>query len=352
MTGSRLFDPQTGVVPASAILVSGLMLVFLPPAAAWAAPALLLGALLLGWRKRPVGRGLLAAAALLTAGAVVGLAVSADRSASVEKLWAVLSGLLMLLLVSRLSRSQLRPSMWMLLSVGVALGFAADVQVDRNSWKLNAYNRAVYGLFAHVPRFSELALNQNAVAAWLIGLIPLGLALTLVSDQPRSRLTALLVTLFLFFQLSLTDSRAALLSLALGLAAGGLVPGGRYRWLGAMVVGGALVLLRMGVFGSFQLTALPTGDSSRERVAIWVSSLHMLADAPFTGIGLGLFQRVYPAYILPAYHTDHPHAHNLLLQTGADMGLLGIAGWLGFMVLAGWWIVDLARRPEPDSATR
>ncbi|MGH2469837.1 MAG: O-antigen ligase family protein, partial [Chloroflexota bacterium] len=245
------------------------------------------------------------------------------------------------------------PLLWLLGGFGVLLGIAADVQVDRNSWKLNGYNRAVYGLFAHVPRVSTVALNQNAIAAWFIVLAPLALCLALGPWPRRNRVLGGALAMFCLFQLSLANSRSALLALGIGLLVGTWVLGGHWRWIGAGVLGALLALLVSGLLGQpFRLSLLPTGGSSRERVAIWSSALHMLAAAPFTGTGLGLFQRVYPAYMLPSERVDYPHAHNLLLQAGTDMGLLGIAGWLVVIGWAACVTIRLSRRPPGHAGIR
>ncbi|HUZ76527.1 MAG TPA: O-antigen ligase family protein [Chloroflexota bacterium] len=337
---------------------------------------------------------------LLLIGSIAGTAASALPALSLQKLWAIIVGIALFGLLARLSgdingnaaandvdlahhrpkggpekqqgddlshpalagdgkrqaaasRAAVLPVLWMLVGFGVLLGIAADVQVDRNSWKLNAYNRAVYSMFAHIPRLSTVALNQNAIAAWFIVIAPLALCLALGPWRRGARVLGSALAISSLFQLSLTNSRAALLALGVGLLAGAWVLGGHWRWIGASALGALLALLVSGLLGEpFRLTLLPTGGSSRERLAIWNSALHMLAAAPFTGTGLGLFQRVYPAFMLPGERVDYPHAHNLLLQAGTDMGLLGIVGWLILTAWAACVTIRLCRRPPKDPATR
>ena len=267
---------------------------------------------------------------MLLTGGVIGLWPSQDRIVSLQKLAVMALAAALVLHVGRLRPVRQLGLVWALLVAGLAASVAGDVLVDRASWKLDALNRPVYALFAHVPRFSDLAFSQNGLAAFLVLVIPFGVALAI---QPRWRMVAAALTTGLMFELLVTEARAAMLSLGLALGLFALFRRGRWRWLALAVPGLALALLASGLVAlPMTLSWLPTGGSSAERLAIWQSSLLMIADTPVTGIGLGMFQRVYPLYILPAYHNIHPHAHNLFLQTYLDAGPLGCAGML---VLAG-----------------
>lgn len=77
----------------------------------------------------------------------------------------------------------------------------------------------------------------------------------------------------------------------------------------------------------------------------------MIADAPYTGIGLN----TYPFVLFSHYPTfslgPEPHAHNLLLQAGVDVGLPGLA--LLVCVLAGFFLsVVQAYRRTSDPVLR
>ena len=75
----------------------------------------------------------------------------------------------------------------------------------------------------------------------------------------------------------------------------------------------------------------------------------MLQDFPFTGIGMGTFRQVanllYP-FFLAGPDAEIPHAHNLLLQVGVDLGLPGLVAWLGLLmvvVFAAWRVYRRGR---------
>jgi putative inorganic carbon (HCO3(-)) transporter len=76
-----------------------------------------------------------------------------------------------------------------------------------------------------------------------------------------------------------------------------------------------------------------------QREEIWSRVFYMLQDFSFTGVGLGMVEPViqilYPTFIMPADNVNH--AHNIYLQTGAEMGLLGMISLIAlFFVLFAW----------------
>ncbi len=234
-----------------------------------------------------------------------------------------------------------------MLALGVVAAVAGNVLVDRASWKLNAVNRPVYELFAHVPRFSDLALSQNGLAAVLVLCIPFGAGLAAASRRWRLPLAGL--ALLLALELIVTESRAGILSLGAAWVLFAALTRGRARWLWLLAPPLALLAVASGqLTPPVELSWLPTGGSSAERLGIWQSALLMIQDMPFTGIGLGMFQRVYPLYILPAFQNIHPHAHNLFLQTWLDAGVLGCAGMLLLAAAAVRAMVRLCRAASPD----
>jgi len=85
------------------------------------------------------------------------------------------------------------------------------------------------------------------------------------------------------------------------------------------------------------------------RPMIWEATLRMIAVRPILGHGLGVYVVEYPRYRLPEYFlrpkstnvTDH--AHNELLETAAEQGIVGLATtlWLWGVVV---WCGVRARR--------
>ena len=68
------------------------------------------------------------------------------------------------------------------------------------------------------------------------------------------------------------------------------------------------------------------------RIAIWQASLSMIRDHWVLGVGLGGFGDFFPQYRLNTYYTRYPHS--FLLEIGAELGIVGLVGILGFLAAA------------------
>jgi len=70
------------------------------------------------------------------------------------------------------------------------------------------------------------------------------------------------------------------------------------------------------------------------RLEVWQRAVYMLQDFPFTGIGLGMFSKVAPIlypFFLVGPDASIPHAHNIYLEAGVDLGLPGLVAFIAFL---------------------
>ena len=160
-----------------------------------------------------------------------------------------------------------------------------------------------------------------------------------------------------------SQSRGAWIGFVAGVIAVSLARGGRVAALFALAVA---VLAILGALGAFQLlpqsilqrfgntlTALSIPDiasaevtdanfAAIERLAHWEAALHMWRDHPWIGVGFGNYAATYPAYAIGRWLDPLGHAHNLLLNVGAETGLIGLMAyglfWLSAFAL-GWQAV-------------
>ena len=102
----------------------------------------------------------------------------------------------------------------------------------------------------------------------------------------------------------------------------------------------ALTLLTIGSLGSAgylsHYVSFSEPGSLSTRLEIWNRSLHALGSLPFTGVGAGSFTSVVPAlFPLFSFPPDGipPHAHNLPLQVGLDLGLPGLTACFSLIFL-------------------
>lgn len=206
-------------------------------------------------------------------------------------------------------------------------------------------------LLVGVFQGAEGGFHPNQVAGTLLYALPLMVALSVTGlrrllprgSMPRGLWLLLPATALVGGVLVLTQSRAALLGLAVSLLWMALVP---WRWgrLALLGIGVGLALLLplmpptwLDLLNDAPTTAALGGTTSlgfRQRV--WTMALWGLADFPFTGMGLGTFRAIGPLlYGLDISSTyDIAHAHNVFLQTGLDFGLLGMVCLLAVYLLA------------------
>lgn len=83
-----------------------------------------------------------------------------------------------------------------------------------------------------------------------------------------------------------------------------------------------------------------------ERLAHWQAASTMWRDHPWLGVGFGNYAAIYPAYAVGRWLDPLGHAHNYLLNIGAETGLVGITAYLIFWI---WvfkvsWLVLLRSR--------
>ncbi|MDP2954674.1 MAG: O-antigen ligase family protein, partial [Chloroflexota bacterium] len=113
-----------------------------------------------------------------------------------------------------------------------------------------------------------------------------------------------------------------------------------------------------------QLGALPLANillvtqsvgSWQGREEVWSRAIYMMQDFPYTGVGMGTFNRVanimYP-FFLAGPEAQIPHAHNLFLQVGVDLGYPGLIAYLAMVLVCialAWRSYGLSRKRNETS---
>jgi putative inorganic carbon (HCO3(-)) transporter len=287
--------------------------------------------------------------ALLLFGMTVPVAIwaSAVRDLTVEALAYLLAGVVLFSAVAHWTRQAGR-AWWIwaaLVTVGVVLAVLAPLGMRFTDSKLFSLP-SIYTRWS--GRLSE-TINANVLAGALEVLWPIclaGVQFPVSGPKPHVsrithhvlRLAAFLSTLLLLATLALTQSRGAYLA-----AAASLLVLLSLHWPKAARVVVPLVVV-VGLVGvSFvgwdtvadQLTSGEATGGLDSRVEIWSRSIYAIQDFPFTGLGLGTFERVvailYPLFLSP--EGTVPHAHNLFLQVAVDLGLPGLVAYLALLGL-------------------
>jgi O-antigen ligase len=107
---------------------------------------------------------------------------------------------------------------------------------------------------------------------------------------------------------------------------------------------GALGLATLLVALAPALVLRAGSSSDGGRLTYFATAIRMFADAPLFGTGPGTWVAQRITYTHPD-EIDYyiPHAHNLYLQTAAELGLVGIAVGIFAMCCVGWLVVDAIR---------
>ncbi|MHC6227723.1 O-antigen ligase family protein [Pseudomonas sp. X10] len=295
------------LAPSNKIYQQGLILfLWLPTLVlAWSARQVFIDA----WRRQPA---LWLSVALLLGWSALTLAWSSTEEGPREgkRLLYILLFLLAFPLLAQLGAVQTRRLLWL---GGIALGVAALISI------IHYYGVLAFPLSARLEGIGEI--SHPILGAYVIGVA----IIWLLHDWPRQRglfvpWALALACLGLFVVMS--QSRGAALALVITLL---LTPLWCRDWRSCLVAGGALVATGVAFLLMYDLIML---RGSSYRPEIFQSSLHMIAQHPWGGLGLGAFYRV------EAVGKVFDHTHNMFTHVTIELGLPGMLLWLSVWLCA------------------
>lgn len=187
--------------------------------------------------------------------------------------------------------------------------------------------------------------NSNLAALIILASLPLA-AYRSLRDSISSRAVYAAFTLLLFGGLLATQARHALIAIAAMVVVGLL-------WMGSRETRRA-VFVCVFVAAGIGITVLSSIDlppsvihSIKGRGFIWLTSLQMLREHPFVGVGLGHFGLNHMAYQSELFASGKfdsffdnasviSEGHNDFLNWGAMTGILGLFAFMGLCAGAVW----------------
>ena len=172
--------------------------------------------------------------------------------------------------------------------------------------------------------------NPNILAGYLDIVICAAVGLLPVLSRTWRMIAGILLVAALAC-LGMTYARGACLVVAVLLAGYGALRDWRIL-VGLAVLGGG-ALLADPVLADRLLSVFTRVDTSSEmRLAFWESTVAMILDHPFLGIGWGMYFMVYPEYdfYLQGAPVQIVHAHNMYLNYAAEIGVPGALSFLWF----------------------
>jgi O-antigen ligase len=349
-----------GLNPALAI-VAALGMVFVLVAFADLATGVVLFTLVTFFEVLPSGGSVLTklVGLLLALAWLAKLATSSDAKADFLKQHSAITGILVLFLAwgalsyswseqpsdafTAVSRLALNAVLFLI--IYTAIRTPKDVVKVLTAFVIGATGAIIYGLvsgasassFGDSARLAGQVENPNELAATLVAGFVLALGLTAVArHSPILRVLAASAAAFSLFGIVLTVSRGGLVSLAVaGLAA--IIFGGRWRPR-MLVVAGACVAVTVIYFTSFAPPAarehVTASNGGTGREDVWKVAWRMVEAHPINGVGAGNFHTSSIHYLLVSpgliarsdFIADTQKvAHNVYLQTWAELGIIGLS---------------------------
>jgi len=177
-------------------------------------------------------------------------------------------------------------------------------------------------------------------AGYLLFLIPTAAGVALASRRPWLRALGVAAALVGVVALAATYSRAGWLGFAVGVAF--FIFMQRRSALLGVALGAVLVvgLVTISVYNGHH-----NPSEYFTRLSIWRTGLRAIQLFPVTGVGPGAFRHVYPALRPPDGEATAFHAHNYLLNSFAETGVIGMS-----TLIAMWWTFGSAMRRGLRSA--
>lgn len=180
-----------------------------------------------------------------------------------------------------------------------------------------------------LPQLKD-STNANILAGTLAPIVPITFAL-MARRELQLRILGTVSLSVIGAVLVLLQSRGALFAAAIGIAVWATL---HWRWALPLIPIGFLAALALnnslGGVPPAQLfygkIGTPTGGTLIERQALWGEALTVIRRSPILGAGLG----VPPVIESQTFN----HVHNLFLQVGWDIGVLGITSLVIVLALA------------------
>jgi O-antigen ligase len=199
-----------------------------------------------------------------------------------------------------------------LLSGGLHMTFEGRFALSTHEYPIYLGRDSADGLIVAI--YTVLTATRTWTRMMAVAVLPL-LAVGLLAAGSRGPVVACLIGVVVLVALTSTKGRARQRLL---LAGGGL--------LGAMIV---VPLILPGSAIGRALSAIvggASGLSSNGRAALWAKAFTGFAQHPFLGLGTGGFYSLNPTL---------PYPHNILLEAGVALGIVGVLLILGIVLGAG-----------------
>ena len=175
--------------------------------------------------------------------------------------------------------------------------------------------------------------NPNILAGYLDIIICLVFGMFVKADSQKKKIVLGVMLAAGAACLAMTYARGACLVIAVIFAVYGMFKDWRVL-LACVAVAVGLLVVDPVLYERLSSVFTKVDTSSEMRLAFWESTIAMIQDHPFLGIGWGAYWMVYPEYDFYLQGADIRivHAHNWYLNYAAEIGIPGMLSfvWLFF----------------------
>ena len=220
-----------------------------------------------------------------------------------------------------------------------------------------------------LPRPGSTIGNPNSFGAFLIAIFPFSLARTILIKNRLAKIVLGIYSLALLFLLFLTFSRGAWFGGTTALIVMGylylqqrdLLNFDRLRegWISLnprakiMISGAIITVILITMIGALLvIDSFSTGGRETSlRTDIYAIAIDLTLEQPLTGHGLFTFGQGYERLQSIPSNQPHSHAHNIILNVLAELGLIGLIAITGTvwvtlrMIRSNWANVSERQRP-------
>jgi O-antigen ligase len=204
----------------------------------------------------------------------------------------------------------------------------------------------------YITRINATFSDVNAAAAYFAFMLVPVWTLARLRDDPRWRWAWRAGAALIVFALVCTASRSGWLGAVVAVGAAWWIIRPSQRRLFVYAFAASLVLLAAATAyatwsdvrhfdqRSYLDSALlplnlhaPLEERLKGRGRYWRAAVQMIADRPIDGVGVGRYYKLVPKYLEDAGdEVIQENAHNYLLQTAAELGLIGLACFLALLI--------------------
>jgi putative inorganic carbon (HCO3(-)) transporter len=268
-----------------------------------------------------------------------------DLAVTLPRIYALVANIAIFWAIAAQRDSRWLPfSSWGLLALSLIISAITLLGTNFSGAKFPFVGQAIYNAIPRLwqPFWNAVGMNPNLSGGLLALLWPPAFIFLLKGPGWKLRLAGGITTAILTGMLLLAQSRGALLGVLVAAVILTLILNWRFLFLW-LLLGITAVIALYQLVPDFAPADLLNSNAAEAGVAtiagrleIWSRVIYMIQDFPFTGVGQGMVEPVidilYPLFLISPDQIFQ-HAHNIYLQTAAEMGLPALIALLAFFLL-------------------